>query len=452
MMAAPLENSQIGLASSIAIGSRIETFGLKPIRDWLPLEHPARNCRILDPDSQKDVKKLDSARHLLTDAQITSLVAACGPNHCLDGWGYLSRSVSALVARDGHSAKHMAYYAQLRAAMSILAISGVGIFNGLNICIDGNGAVHKLENSNENRKGRGTHDIVWPALDAWLRIDTNAARFLSAIKLHGSNFKDALDSIWPNRQPASIVVPLIDTWALDLSLASKHHIQRNISSYTPHGFNELQCSFQEEMEFLLDTWSALEPSVPNGFVQLDNHLLRRMFQMIHEQDNSALEIPDRVLLAESSIALRYGELAPTLKQVIPKSFLLSEVGVHEPQIFQLGLTDGTTPRSMISRAVLLLRAATAMNVLVLNEAGLSEDGSEIRAWLDPLLLQRGIVGVDDIPDRMADLWDSTKFAVEDFQSSLVGSHYEPAAFFSANENGTPSVTQLERAAMWGMCP
>lgn len=451
-MADPLVNSQIGLANPISIVSEITTFGSKAIRNWLPLGHPARNCQIMDPATNRGIRRLDQARQQLTDAQMISLVSACGPNHCLDGWSYLSRSVSALVARDGHSAKHMAYYAQLRAAMSMLAVSGVGIFNGLNICVDANGAVHKLEDNRENKGGHNTHSIVWPALDAWLRIDTNAARFLSAIKLHGSNLKDALDSIWPNRQPVSIVVPMIDAWAFDLNVATQHHEQRNISSYTPHDLNEIPCSFQDEMDFLSETWNALEPSMPSGFTQLDNHLLRRMFQMVHQQDNSVLDPEDRVPLANSSVVTRYSELEPALQQAVPQPFLVDEAGASEPQIFQLASTDGSTPRAMISRAVLLLRAATALNVLTLNEAGFSQHGTEIRPWIDPLLVHRGIVAADALPDRMADLWDSTKFAVEDFQASLAACSYDPQAFFTANDNGTPAVTQLERAAMWGICP
>lgn len=451
-MASQLIGSQVRLASHSAIVSSLVAFGNIPIRAWLPQNHPARKGQILDPNTGKNVRRLDKARVQLTDGQMVSLVAACGPSHCLDGWGYLSRSIAALVARDGHSAKHMAYYAQLRAAMSMLSISGIGIFNSLNICIDAQGQVHKLENTDEKVKGQGTHNIVWPALDAWLKIDANAARFLSSIKLHGSTLKDALDSIWLNRQPASVVPPLINAWAFDLDVASDHHDQRNISSYTPHDLNEIQCTFQEEMDFLSETWSALEPSISRGFVQLDNHMLRRTFQMVHQQDNSVLSAADQVPLADSPIASRYDELAPTLKQAVPKSFLLEEAANSDPQIYQLASTSGTTPRAMISRAVLLLRAATAMNTLAFDDAGFSQDGSEIRPWLDPLLLHRGIVGDAELPDRMADLWDTTKFAVEDFQASLADVEYKPHSFFSVDMNGTPQVTQLERAAMWGICP
>lgn len=451
-MTGPLQNGQIGRASPKAIADTISTFGQRPVREWLPQNHPARTGQIVKPGSGKTIQTLGEARRYLTPAQLTDLVSACGPTHCMDGWGYLSRSVSALVARDGHSAKHMAYYAQLRAAMSILSVSGVGIFNCVNFCVDANGAIHNLDRTSETRFGKGTHAIVWPALDAWFRIDANAERFLTSIILHGSTLKDALNSIWPSRQPASIVVPLINAWAFDLNIGSKHRHQRNISSYSAHDLNEIPCSFRDEMKFLSETWSLLEPSAPSGFVHLDTHMLRRMFQMVHQRDNLRLKAADRVLLKNGPIAIRYDELEPTLKQAIHSEFLLEEPGVGEPLIFSHAFANGSTPRAMISRAVLLLRAATAMNALTLNEAGFSQDRSEIRPWLDPLLIHRGIVAADDLPDRMADLWDSTKYAVEDFQASLEGCSYDPHGFFASDMNGTPGVTQFERAGMWGICP
>lgn len=146
-----------------------------------------------------------------------------------------------------------------------------------------------------------------------------------------------------------------------------------------------------------------------------------MFKMIHQQDSSALDLADRVSLANCPVATRYDNLEPTLKQAVPQAFPLDAVGVNEPQVFQLASMDGTTPRAMISRAVLLLRAATAMNVQILDEAGFSQDDTDVRPWLDPLLVHRGIVAAGGLPDRMADLWDSTRFDVTD-DVGLRGGH------------------------------
>lgn len=447
----PLQNHNISLASSVAIAHHMSLFGNKTVQEWLSAHHPAKNGQIVDVNNQRPIRKLDHARQVLSDDEMASLVAACAPCHCLDGWGFLARAVGALVARDSHSAKHFAYYAQLRATMSILAISGIGIFNGLNICVDSNGGIHKLEDSVTSRNGKGTHSIVWPALAAWAESDRNAEALLTSVCLHGTNTFEAIQSIWPSRQPVSIVAPLMQAWTFDLAIGTQHHQERNISSYSPHYLNKSECSFDDEMNFVAQLWDTLEPSVTNGFAQLDEHLLRRLLQMIHEQDNNNLDCgQSSIQLNEGSVATRYDELAPTLKQAVFKSFLLDEEKLDEPQLFALADDRAVSAKSMISRAVLLLRAATAMNAKILDQTPFSLERLEVRPWLDPIVVDRGIARVDQLPERMADLWDETKFALEDFRTALSESGNDPYGFLNSYQNGTPVVTQFERAAMWGI--
>lgn len=60
---------------------------------------------------------------------LAQYIAASVALHSNDGWSYLGRSVACLLAGDTHRALHLAYYAELRAAMSLLASAGIGIFN-----------------------------------------------------------------------------------------------------------------------------------------------------------------------------------------------------------------------------------------------------------------------------------------------------------------------------------
>src|SRR5205085_2086646 len=48
-------------------------------------------------------------------------------SHAFDGWRYLSKSALSLLRGARSVALHMAYYAELRAALSILAGAGIGI-------------------------------------------------------------------------------------------------------------------------------------------------------------------------------------------------------------------------------------------------------------------------------------------------------------------------------------
>ncbi len=69
--------------------------------------------------------------------QMAQYVAASVILHCNDGWSYLGRSLSALLRGDPHRARHLAYYAELRGAMSLLASNGIGVFNKQHFVIDG---------------------------------------------------------------------------------------------------------------------------------------------------------------------------------------------------------------------------------------------------------------------------------------------------------------------------
>ena len=104
----------------------------KPASEWLVPGHLAADGQL--PRSWAQVASAG-----LTSAHFVEACAVSGPNHCVDGWSYAARSISALLAGDLHATRHLAYYAQLRAALSILAGLGVGIFNKINFIVNAAG-------------------------------------------------------------------------------------------------------------------------------------------------------------------------------------------------------------------------------------------------------------------------------------------------------------------------
>ncbi|EAQ96681.2 hypothetical protein [Congregibacter litoralis] len=442
---------RVAQASSNQIANSQQSFRAKEVRDWLALPHPATGGQVLDTNGIP-IKKLCDARSRFTENQLVTLIAAAGPNHCLDGWGFLARSASSLISRDSHAARHFAYYAQLRAALSILAASGIGIFNGLNFLTDSAGTILKLEDNRETKRGTGTHAVVWPALEIWASNDSNAEAFLSNVKVHGVPLLDSVRSIWPSRQASSIVAPLIHNWALDLTLGTQHHVQRNISSYAPHQLNQIDGDFKEDMGFIAQTWELLKPSSALGFDELDIHLLRNTLQMLHETDNAQVDAANAMPLGESAIASRFDELESTLKQAVSLEFLIANRSVDEPRIFTSARDNGSTSVSMISRAVLLLRAATSFTNATFAMGGRSVDGSDLRPWLDPVAVSRGFAAAASLPTQMSDLWDEVNYAVEDFQGVVSKNRMDAREFYNNAANGLPIVAQFERAALWSLCP
>jgi hypothetical protein len=88
------------------------TFSGKPVFEWLTTGHPSATGSL--PTNWHKIKKLK-------DQHVVEALAAAAPNHCIDGWSYISRATSAFLAGDLHAARHLSYYVQLRASLSILA-------------------------------------------------------------------------------------------------------------------------------------------------------------------------------------------------------------------------------------------------------------------------------------------------------------------------------------------
>src|SRR5207249_5741525 len=59
--------------------------------------------------------------------ELATFLAIGTCSHALDGWRYLSQAAFALLNGARRTSIHLAYYAELRAARSILGSSGIGI-------------------------------------------------------------------------------------------------------------------------------------------------------------------------------------------------------------------------------------------------------------------------------------------------------------------------------------
>ena len=106
--------------------------------------------------------KIDHPLSAHYQRNLAQYIAASSILHANDGWCYLGRAVSALMNGDPHRSLHLAYYAELRAAMALLASEGVGIFNKKHYVLNGPNMATRLSSS------QGTHRIAWDALEFWM--------------------------------------------------------------------------------------------------------------------------------------------------------------------------------------------------------------------------------------------------------------------------------------------
>lgn len=404
----------------------------KPVDDWLPQNHPAKNGFL--------PRRWDQVS-LIANNHLVEAVAAAAPNHCVDGWAYISRAISALLAGDLHAARHLAYYGQLRAGLSILGHLGVGIFNGINFAVKADGTVARLD----VRGCLGTHSAVWMALKAWVSAPELAKQFLDLIKIGNASLTECLDAIWPSTSKTAVAGQLIAAWGLDLMRGESEHVARNMSSYNPQAFDSLPDNPLERMEFVESIWSCFEPTSLTKFDGLDRSLLRALLWQQHR-------LLDAGPIGEGAIAKRFEYLPEGVRRMAPLSFVTGETDPADPLILfhARKQTEPALPVEMIARGLLLLRAATAFTTTNFQDAGVSVDRGELRPWIDQVAVRRGYWEGNSPLDNPVDLWLDVEDALQDLAKSKEPAPTSLSAWMKRSPVGLPTISEAERIGVWSL--
>ena len=229
---------------------------------WLSSRSRYRaNCiRQIDRDSP------DKHTWTPTHVHLSDYVAASSITHCFDGWSYLGRALDAELAGDPDAARHLGYYAELRAAMSLLAGDGIGVFDRTHVVVSDSGRCECL-------RGEGTHRFAWEALQVWADGAAGVSTLQQSIKPGGVSLRE-----WLTHYPASvrfIAATWLKQWGLDLSRLADDREARNLASYRPTAFTSSgPTSVEHTVATVARFWEMCEPGAAGGFPVLDRHLLR----------------------------------------------------------------------------------------------------------------------------------------------------------------------------------
>lgn len=150
-------------------------------------------------------------------------LSTCG--HALDGWRYLSQAAISLLNGARNQALHLAYYAELRAALSILAGSGIGVLKAEHFALNASGGIDWF--------GGQTHKIAWKAITEWSKNSQNALKVihcLEALDISASEWAEAC-----NASPSleQIAASWLQDWSIDLEKLESDRTLRNEASYRP---------------------------------------------------------------------------------------------------------------------------------------------------------------------------------------------------------------------------
>ena len=229
-------------------------------REWLP-----RSNRYLHDAAKKisaDSKNQDQFIH----SELIEYVAGSTLVHCFDGWSFLARALDAEMSGDPDTARHLGYYAELRAAFSIMAGEGVGIFNRNHIVVMENQKCRSLPSER-------THVLTWQALECWAGLSKSSATLFKAIRPAGITIKDWLDHF--GGSPGFVADKWLKTWGLDLSRLQDDREARNLVSYRPSAFvSSGPRPIAETVKTVTELWKICGPDAHGGFSSLDLHLLR----------------------------------------------------------------------------------------------------------------------------------------------------------------------------------
>ena len=382
---------------------------------------------------------------------LAQYIAASVTLHANDGWSYLGRAVSCILTGDTHRALHLAYYAELRAAMSLVAGSGIGVFSNQHFVVPAVNSTAKLGTN------QGTHVVAWLALEEWAQLATSGDLFAEIIRPEGRT----LDDWFQTQGGASALAPQAKDWfmqwGMDLGIITEDRRARNESSYRPDGVPiTWTANAKDSLEYVRDLWRLLEPSATSNFEQLDRHILRLAIER-HYRGMSGRQItrgdPNFCALIDRTVSAL--TLAPSAEERL-KNFLLRQVSPDDPLVFHFSTIQPSTPDSalaVISRAVLLLRLATGSANNLLASAGI--DVKKLAFWWTQLGEGRGIWQPGAPPSELHDLWADVAdslFEVDDVERldpHLLNSFSAIASALGPHLNVLAS---HERVGIWGLCP
>lgn len=378
-----------------------------------------------------------SGRHL------SEYLAASTLFHTSDSWSYLSRAFQSLLSGHPRVAIHLAYYAELRACLALLATRGIGIFNRIHAVVRPNSAVVLF-------RGGGTHPSAWNALKAWGTTTDAADLFGRVVRPEGYSLDKWVTSFLGS--PAALqpmASELLLSWGLDLDRLSADYGARNDASYRPSMTASPSLRVpRDEAEYLRDVWYSFEPGTTT-FRGLDRLLLRRVlelgfrarFSRTHKQASAKFR---------ASVAACVGDIMPagTTDQV--QQFLLRQSDTDDPAFLSragdpVDMRSDKLVMGILGRAALLARLSTGAVRELLVTSGL--EATDYKFWTSQVALERGVYSARGVAPAPAEDFVEVEESLADVVRAAEAS-LDRREFVAEASVALPVSVGLDRAWMW----
>jgi len=390
----------------------------------------------------------DIKNSCVNEKDLSEYIAASTVLHMSDGWGFLGRAMQAHLLGDYAVARHLAYYAELRAAMSILACNGIGVFSGKHYVITGMYQVARVPNPG------GTHDFTWKALHWWSSTQSSWDLVGEAFRPHGRPIKDWLSQAPKYNTWSSFASNWIASLGIDIQMIADDRESRNEASYRPTRINGASTiNACEGVQFASELWRSLEPEA-SGFPVLDMQMLRlaieKVFHAVEEKTPGELQKEFHQFVDDVTKFLPDGK-----KKDFVQDFLKRIESPDNSPIFDHALqpsltTSATHHLDVMSRSALLLSLATSSCRLLVDNAG--ESLADRDYWWTALGADRGIWDTAPPSADLRDLWEDVQVALEDAEQWLDASPVNASrnSFLKENPSAITNLSWFELVGLWGM--
>ncbi len=394
---------------------------------WLRQTNRYRqNCTAL---YQKDLKA-----NAVNERDLIAYISASAPTHVIDGWSYLGRAVDAALRGDAYAATHLGYYAELRAAMGILASEGIGIFQSRHPVVEGQGTTSTF-------RGKTTHSDIWPILRYWATLRRAADLLDDLVRPHSIPLSRWLTTTGVTIPVRAVAQHWLTSWGLDLAVVDDDHDNRNLASYRPSEFRRPQINVDQQTNFVEELWQLFEPSAARRFPNIERLLLRTARRKGTRSVPSVSDVENLGLTAQES-----SDWVAFLQRTDdPSPLRLAED--------QVSIEDPTCHQRIISRAALLLFLASAAARSLLSNARYSSD--DLRFWWrrhgeDRALWPRGLE-----PGDPRDLWADIAQAISDSSQWRTNNGRNGMSLREWRQSQTSAVVDFggfELVGIWALLP
>lgn len=394
----------------------------------------------------------------VTHRHLAEYIAASSVAHCMDGWSYFGRALNAILSGDHNCARHLGYYAELRAAMSFLAAEGIGVFDKEHIVVSAQGRCLRMpppRSKPAKPAGPGTHQFVWEALSEWANSPSSAATLNNLIFAGGQPLSEWLRhfGFMPTIY-SQLAKDWLLTWGLDIYRFADDRNARNLASYRPTAFSGTQSpSVHDTVQAIRKAWQVCEPESGNPFAALDRMLVRSAIKTAFRV--GIQKSPEK---AKSQFRMRVKSI---LEGVGPsgsaffdwEQFLTdsAKADPFEPLLLAGGRANPTRSNHCLqvtSRALLLLRVATGAARRLVDTL---PDGSRAKLdfWVESIGIEGGLWAPNLKPSSTDDLWDEIERSINE----LVAAAASIDSFNTLNNSFPFQVSALsssKRIGLWGI--